>query len=743
MIDLHCFGSLFLSDQLSQYKTVRRKSLALLAFLHLKGGKWSRLYCASLMWPMQDEKHSLANLRNVITDINHATPEKLVLSEEDLIFVSPELESDAHLLLSLAKGLEGGKKYSYQYCLSLLEQVQGQFLSGFLIDESANFEDWYFFICSELSRALKVLRKNLILFFADEGLFDRCLEYALANREEDLLDENSHRIVMILYALQGDYGEMHHQLEYCKSVLNRESIDTIEEETEELYQQLSLSENRGHKNHLLEILFREAGISPAVISIQKQVRNRRRITLSPLWMAIFFTVSLITLTGSLWHVRRGVAIPSLSILPMEYRTDEENNPFLGDEITSRIISNVKDLDSINIRPLSSVKKYRQTSLVSSEIYKELGSAYIVKGEFHSREDLSTYNLRIIDGKTGELIRFLTGEYATENSEDLYDFLAKAIEETIYSGLSPAQRSRISAESASNDFLNPDHMAATYHLNHQLTAVEQNILFQQLKDIFQKDYYTAVHYIENSDMYWGEGFWGRLPPDGSLELMETAENLILNVKPDSPIVDLSRGVRALIYEGEIDKAEKYLSYSLHSDCCPSVIMRWLALVALCRKESHRALQYLTEAEAADPHNHLNQVYKIAVMYYHESYERVIEMVDLYQASRSSPHFVPELYKARALMALGRLNNAQEVMTRTLMLDGGDLSLAYQGYLFAITDRNDLAGEINDSLESHCFRAIVAAGQGKKNLTSRELDKARLNREVPYLWIRNDPLLFFME
>lgn len=752
MIVLHCFGPLFLSDHSNRFKTRRKKSLILLAYLLLTGGKRTRHYCCSLLWPDQDEKHGLANLRNAISDVNHACSVKLIHSDQDLIFASPEVKADASRILQAGNALENKKTAELEEILLMLKISNGEFLSGFY-NASPDFEDWYFFIRAEIHRAVFLMRKHLLVYFSEKNQINTALQFAILNREANLLDESLHRIIMILYAMKGDLSEVIHQFNYCKTVITRESDREIEENTRELYDYLRIEWNHRNRDVLIRQLEGETGIAISSNSVKSGYyipespsnpmgRHFSRLV-SPRWFIVLAVITFLSLLSAIWHGSKKEFIPSVAVLPLHYSVQGQQLSEKSVHVTTLLISDLKRLETLYVFPYSTVSPYSDDVRPCSDIYREIESSYIVRGVVSELEDILRFDLKLLDGKTGELISYLADESFHSEKEKTLGYLAVRINDTIYSGLTPAHRKEISLNEESFDFLSPSLMADTYHLDSHLTGVRQNELFQLLRESLSRDYVSAVQYLRNSDLYWGRGVWDRLPPAGSVALLEEAERLILKHTPDSSYIDLGRGVLSLIYKGSISDAETHFYRAFQSGLEEPSLYRWLMVLEMSKGDMDEAFKYLEMAEERDPLNHLNQVYQIALLYYSGSFKRTVEIVEYYQKSRSNPHSIPELYKARAFLALGDLANAQKTLQFAISLNKQDLALAFQGYAFARTSRRDLAEEIMGEVTSHTCKAIVAAGLGDRNLFDFHMEEARRFTEVPYLWLRNDPLLTIRE
>ncbi|MEJ2734960.1 MAG: AAA family ATPase [Anaerolineae bacterium] len=226
-------------------KLDRRKAIALLAYLAVTGESHRRDALVNLLWPESDSSRGRAALRSALYALNRAL-------EGDWLAVDREeasLDPDADLwvdVLQFQRHLAECERHGHPAaqvcpaCVSPLtgavELVRGEFLSGFSLRDSFNFDDWQLFQAEQLRRELAGALERLVQWHCCQRAFEPAAGYARRRLALDPLDEGAHRQVMRLYTWSGRRTAALRQYEECVAVLEEQLGVPPQEETVELYQ---------------------------------------------------------------------------------------------------------------------------------------------------------------------------------------------------------------------------------------------------------------------------------------------------------------------------------------------------------------------------------------------------------------------------------------------------------------------------------------------------------------------------
>jgi DNA-binding SARP family transcriptional activator len=222
-----------------------RKAGALIAYLAITKKRQSRDTLAALLWPEFDQTHARATLRRTLSTLNKAlggsyleiSREYLNLNFKAGIWVDVdefynlllECQSHGHLPTeSCSKCLKP--------LIAAIELYAGDFLAGFSLRDSSNFDDWQFYQADSLRRNFTNALERLVQCYATSGNFESAIMYAQKWLALDRLNESAHRLLMQLYAWNDQQSAALHQYRECVQVLDRELGVGPLESTTRLYQ---------------------------------------------------------------------------------------------------------------------------------------------------------------------------------------------------------------------------------------------------------------------------------------------------------------------------------------------------------------------------------------------------------------------------------------------------------------------------------------------------------------------------
>ncbi len=151
-----------------------RKNVALIAYLAVTGENHNRETLITLLWPELEPSRARAGLRRNLSVLKKALGGGLLIVERETIGTDPNADfwSDVDQFQNLLLAWRGQGHPQTDVCphclASLAEAVElyrGDFLEGFSLRDSPNFDDWQFFqtesLRQELASALERLVRTL------------------------------------------------------------------------------------------------------------------------------------------------------------------------------------------------------------------------------------------------------------------------------------------------------------------------------------------------------------------------------------------------------------------------------------------------------------------------------------------------------------------------------------------------------------------------------------------------------
>jgi predicted ATPase/DNA-binding SARP family transcriptional activator/tetratricopeptide (TPR) repeat protein len=252
MDKIYLFGTPRIEENGVLVQIPRRKSIALLAYLVITQVPHHRDELASMFYPELDRSHSRSNLRRDLYDLKSALVDDILLLERDQISLQPSAQNwvDANEFLTLAEQVAshhqpsqpGAPKTLCADCRRRLAQAvelySADFMAGFTIADSREFEDWQFFQSELLSRKLADSLEQLVSWHAERGEYDLAINYASRWLSLDVLNEIAQRKMMRLYAWSGQPAAALRQYAGLKEMLHQQLGAEPDGETTALYEEI-------------------------------------------------------------------------------------------------------------------------------------------------------------------------------------------------------------------------------------------------------------------------------------------------------------------------------------------------------------------------------------------------------------------------------------------------------------------------------------------------------------------------
>ncbi|MBA3337448.1 MAG: SARP family transcriptional regulator, partial [Chloroflexia bacterium] len=206
-----------------------RKALALAAYVAVTRQRASRDVLAALLWPDSDEAR--AALRRTLSVLNKALGEGCLDVDREHVGLNWQgnlwVDVD-HFQRRLSECRSHGHPGD-EACLDCLVPLESaaalyrnDFLAGFTLRDSPEFDDWQFFQAEGLRRELGGALERLTRLLARQGRFEESIAYARRWLALDSLHEPAHRALMELFAWAGQRTAALRQYELCLRVLTQE-----------------------------------------------------------------------------------------------------------------------------------------------------------------------------------------------------------------------------------------------------------------------------------------------------------------------------------------------------------------------------------------------------------------------------------------------------------------------------------------------------------------------------------------
>ncbi len=339
-----------------------RKVRALLTCLALSPGKpWPREKLMALLWSDRGEEQARASLRQALAESRRALGEPSPLrTEHDAVSLDPAMIAvDAIEFERLAKAGRLDEAAAL---------YRGPLLDGHGVRDGA-FEDW---LLVERTR-LHDLAVDVLDRFTASRSGDAAIETAQRLLQLDPAREETHRLLMRLYAAAGQRAQALRQYQHCRDTLQRELQERPDIETERLCRQI-----QDETMPALETRATAAKPDPTPPPGSK---------------------------------------PSIAVLPFTNLSGDPEQQYFSDGITEDIITELSRFRSLFVIARNSSFQFRDQAVDVRRVGRELGVQYVVEGSIRRSGERLRVATQLIEAETGNHI------WAERYDRDLHDIFA--------------------------------------------------------------------------------------------------------------------------------------------------------------------------------------------------------------------------------------------------------------------------------------------------------------------------------
>ncbi len=222
-----------------------RKAVALLAYLATTRKQHSRDSLATLLWSEYDQSHARAALRRTLSPLNKALKGIWLVIDREMIGLNfhADLQIDVQVFYRLIAECRTHGHHANEICTACEQPLtaavslyQNDFLAGFSLRDSPEFDDWQLAQSDALRREFAGVLEALTHCHSVAHYFDTAMIHARHWLLLDRLHEPAHRQLMLLYAWAGQRTAALQQYRECVQVLEQELGVSPLEATTQLYQ---------------------------------------------------------------------------------------------------------------------------------------------------------------------------------------------------------------------------------------------------------------------------------------------------------------------------------------------------------------------------------------------------------------------------------------------------------------------------------------------------------------------------
>lgn len=212
-----------------------RKAIALAAYLTLTGTAHERDELAAFLYPDAAASRARAALRRTLSTLKTALGENLLTIERETVSLNTEYLKTGALRVDVLEFRALAEQNDFESLTRAAQLYQGDFLAGFTLRDSPEFDEWQFFETESLRKQFASVLEKLVGQQTAQRAYPRAIEYARRWLALDPLNEDAHRALMLLYARDGQRAAALRQYRECMRQLDQELGVAPLSETTELF----------------------------------------------------------------------------------------------------------------------------------------------------------------------------------------------------------------------------------------------------------------------------------------------------------------------------------------------------------------------------------------------------------------------------------------------------------------------------------------------------------------------------
>ena len=239
---LHFLGIPELTLDNTPITTDRRKAVALLAYIAVNRGKYTREFLSGLLWPDYEQTNAFSNLRRTIWEVHQAIGDEWLIADRESVRLNPDSEIDLDIARFQNLITQSRQQADISLRISLLvdsvKLYRNHFLTGFSLKDAFPFNEWAYAESQDLRQKLADALTTLSDDYCALGQPEKAIPYARRLISLDPLNESAHRQLMEVYLQAGQHSAALKQYQTCEQILRKELNLDPQPETRALYKKI-------------------------------------------------------------------------------------------------------------------------------------------------------------------------------------------------------------------------------------------------------------------------------------------------------------------------------------------------------------------------------------------------------------------------------------------------------------------------------------------------------------------------
>jgi len=678
----------------NERRWTRRKPALLVKLLALQPHhQLHREQIIELFWPDSDPEAGHNNLHKAIHLARHALEPDLKSAADSRFIKSRgqhiQLSTSGNLYIDVDEFERVAEAAIKTEKPAACETAIGLY-RGDLLKEDA-YEDWVALRREQLRELYHRLLSKLAQIYESQGEAQQSIELLRRLIASDTANEQAHRDLMRLYALDGSRHRSLRQYQQCVASLRKELDADPEPATVELYRQI------------------ESGQFP------------RRVTIDT-----------------------SDAIESIAILPLLNTSGDPELEYLSDGVTENIIDNLSRLAALRVMAWGTVARFKEANIAPAEIGRSLGVRRVLTGRLLQRNERLIVRAELIDAADGA---HLWGDAYDHNVTDIFamqEEIAREISRNLRLKLTGEQTKLLTRRHTQSTAAYQQYLKGRYFW-YKRTEEDLRKGIEYFNRAIEEDPSYAAAYAGLSDSYALLALRGIVPHREALHLAKAAARKALEI--DDSLGEARASLAHIrLHEWDWAGLDEEFRCALKLNPGHSIAYQWYAEYLSAVGRVDESIETVKKAKERDPLSPVT--WGISSRFYlARRYDQAIKQIR--ESLELNPnHFLLHFYLGNVYIQKGRYGEALAEMQKALSLSGkstealAGLARAYAAAGSTVEARTILAELIEQSAEQYVSPynlAKIYASLEEKEEAFVWLEKAYQERHPDFIELKVEPVL----
>ena len=458
--------------------------------------------------------------------------------------------------------------------------------------------------------------------------------------------------------------------------------------------------------------------------------------------------------GGYWLYGRGGTkqIESIAVMPFVNESGNADVEYLSDGMTETLIKSLTGLPGLDVKPRSSVFRYKGKDTDLQTIGKELNVQAVLNGRVAQRADQLTLSLELVDVQKNSVI--WSEQYQRKQSDivSLQSEIARDVSSKLKSKLSGIEEAKVTTAATTDPDAYQAYLKGRFYWNRR-TADNIKKAIEQFKAATEHDPNYALAYVGLGDCYAVLGEYAGTPTSETApRAREFAERAIaLDDRLAEPHATLG-----IVHEQLWQWNESEREYQKAIDLNPNyaTAYHWYSIFLKVTGRFDEAAVAIKKAKELDPLSNVISINITRLYQLQNNHDAAIE--NTLRIIELDPRFSPA-YEYIGLSYLTKGQNAEAIAALEKGVETSNrasVALCDLGYGYAVTGQRTEATAIIKELEDKYekkqgtgrYIAGVYAGLGDKDRAFEWLEKdfqarngelGNIKWAIPYDSLRSDP------